>query len=154
MGINTLQNTISKDNGFSLIELLIAISVMALGMLAAASMQYSAVRNNATGNTSTQATMLAEATMEMLKNQDIDSTALTVGDYVDPTRVDASGNPGGIYNRNWHIDSLGTSSRRISVIVEWTKFGSTRPGKNIPAHEIRPYSDKEPDAPFSRVYIG
>jgi prepilin-type N-terminal cleavage/methylation domain-containing protein len=126
MGIQKLQNTISKDNGFSLIELLIAISVMAFGMLAAASMQYSAVRNNTTGNTSTQATMLAKATMEMLKNQDIDSTALAVGDYVDPTLVDASGNPGGIYNRNWHIDSLGTSSRRIRVTVEWTKFGTTR----------------------------
>ena len=70
--------------------------------------------------------MLAKATLEMLKNQDIDSTALAVGDYVDPTLVDASGNPGGIYNRNWQIGLLGTSARRISVTVEWTKFGSTR----------------------------
>lgn len=126
MGIRKLQNTINKENGFSLIELLIAMSVMALGMLAAASMQYSAVRNNTTGNTATQATMLAKATLEMLKNQDIESTVLTVGDYFDPAPVDASGNPGGIYNRTWRIDPLGTSSRRISVTVEWTKFGSTR----------------------------
>jgi type IV pilus assembly protein PilV len=126
MEIKTIQDTINKDNGFSLIELLIAMSVMALSILAAASMQYSAVRNNTTGNTSTQATMLAKATLEMLKSQDIDSTALAVGDYVDPTPVDASGNPGGIYNRNWRIDPLGTSSRRISVTVEWTKFGTTR----------------------------
>ena len=126
MRIKNLQNTFNKNNGFSLIELLIAMSVMALGMLAAASMQYSAVRNNTTGNTSTQATMLAKATMEMLKNQDIDSTALAVGDYVDATRVDANGNPGGIYDRNWRVDPLGASSRRISVTVEWTKFGSTR----------------------------
>ena len=48
MGIEKLQNTISKDSGFSLIELLIAMSVIAIGMLAAASMQYSAVRNNTT----------------------------------------------------------------------------------------------------------
>jgi type IV pilus assembly protein PilV len=126
MRIKKLQNISNKNSGFSLIELLIAMSVMALGMLAAASMQYSAVRNNSTGNTSTQATMLAKATLEMLKNQEIDSTALAVGDYVDATRVDANGNPGGIYNRNWRIDPLGTTSRRISVTVEWTKFGSTR----------------------------
>jgi type IV pilus assembly protein PilV len=126
MGLKRHQNNIKKDNGFSLIELLIAMSVMALGMLAAASMQYSAVRNNTTGNTATQATMLAKATLEMLKSQDIDSAALAVGDYADSTRVDASGNPGGIYNRNWRIDPLGTTSRRISVTVEWTKFGSTR----------------------------
>ena len=126
MRLKKLTNTIAENSGFSLIELLIAISVMAIGMLAAASMQYSAVRNNTTGNTSTQATMLAKSTLEMLKNQDIDSAALAVGDYVDSTPVDANGNPGGIYSRNWRIDPLGASSRRVSVTVEWTKFGSTR----------------------------
>jgi len=126
MGSKKSKNIIKKDKGFSIIELLIAMSIMAIGMLAAASMQYSAVRNNTTGNTSTQATMLAKATLEMLKSQDIGSTALAVGDYEDPTGVDAGGNPGGIYNRNWRIDSLGASSRRVMVTVEWTKFGSTR----------------------------
>lgn len=113
-------------NGFSLIEMLIAMCVLAIGMLAAASLQYSTVRNNTTGNTATQANMLAKATIEMLKSQNIESTTLAVGDYVDPSPVDASGNPGGIYNRTWRIDPLGTSTRRISVTVAWTKFGSTR----------------------------
>jgi len=117
---------VTGDSGFSLIELLIAMCVLAIGMLAAASMQYSAVRNNTTGNTATQANMLAKATLEMLKSQDIESSALAVGDYVDPSPVDASGNPGGIYNRTWRIDPLGASTRRISVTVAWTKFGSTR----------------------------
>ena len=89
-------------------------------------MQYSTVRNNTTGNTATQANSLAKAQLEMLKNQDIASTALAVGDYVDPTPVDANGNPGGIYNRSWRIDPLGTSARRIRVTVEWTKFGRSR----------------------------
>ncbi len=126
MRIRRIQKVAQNDRGFSLIELLIAMCVMALGMLAAASMQYSAVRNNTTGNTSTQANMLAKATLEMLKGQDIESTALAVGDYVDPSPVDADGNPGGIYNRSWRIDPLGASTRRISVTVAWTRFGSTR----------------------------
>ena len=126
MGIQIIRNSFKKQNGFSLIEMLIAMSVLAFGMLAAASMQYSTVRNNTTGNTSTQANSLAKAQLEMLKNQDIGSTALAVGDYVDPSPVDASGNPGGIYNRSWRIDPLGTSARRIRVTVVWTKFGSTR----------------------------
>ena len=117
---------LKSDNGFSLIEMLIAMCVLAIGMLAAASLQYSAVRNNTTGNTATQANMLAKATIEMLKSQNIESTTLAVGDYVDPSPVDASGNPGGIYNRTWRIDPLGASTRRISVTVAWTKFGSTR----------------------------
>ncbi|MDJ0985096.1 MAG: prepilin-type N-terminal cleavage/methylation domain-containing protein [Desulfobacterales bacterium] len=126
MRIRRIHKVAQNDRGFSLIELLIAMCVMALGMLAAASMQYSAVRNNTTGNTSTQANMLAKATLEMLKGQDIESTALAVGDYVDPSPVDADGNPGGIYNRSWRIDPLGASTRRISVTVAWTRFGSTR----------------------------
>jgi type IV pilus assembly protein PilV len=126
MGNQRIQNTFKKENGFSLIEMLIAMSVLAFGMLAAASMQYSTVRNNTTGNTATQANSLAEAQLEMLKNQDIQSTALAVGDYVDPTPIDANGNPGGIYNRSWRIEPLGTSARRIRVTVEWTKFGRSR----------------------------
>jgi type IV pilus assembly protein PilV len=126
MGNQRIQNTFKKENGFSLIEMLIAMSVLAFGMLAAASMQYSTVRNNTNGNTATQANSLAEAQLEMLKNQDIQSTALAVGDYVDPTPIDANGNPGGIYNRSWRIEPLGTSARRIRVTVEWTKFGRSR----------------------------
>ena len=126
MGLRKIQNRFEKEKGFSLIELMIAMSVMALGMLAAASMQYSAVRNNTTGNTATQANMLAKAQLEMLKNQDIESAALAVGDYNDPTSVDQNGNPGGIYNRSWRIDPLGASARRIRVTIDWTKFGNTR----------------------------
>ena len=126
MGLQRIQNTIKKESGFSLIEMLIAMSVLAFGMLAAASMQYSTVRNNTTGNTATQANSLAKAQIEMLKNQDIASTALAVGDYVDSTPIDANGNPGVIYNRSWRIDPLGTSARRIRVTVEWNKFGRTR----------------------------
>lgn len=121
-----VQSRFKNEKGFSLIELMIAMSVMALGMLAAASMQYSAVRNNTTGNTATQATMLAKAQLEMLKNQDIESATLAVGDYFDPSPVDAYGNPGGIYNRSWRIDQLGTSARRVRVTVQWTKFGDSR----------------------------
>ena len=126
MQTQIIRTTVKTQKGLSLIELLIAMSVLALGMLAAASMQYSAVRNNTTGNVNTQAAMLAEAQLEILKNQDIDSAALAPGDYSDPTPIDENGNPGGIYNRSWRIDPLGASARRIRVTVQWTKFGDPR----------------------------
>ena len=121
-----IRKTLKQAKGFSLIELLIAMSVMAIGMLAAASMQYSAVRNNTQGNVSTQASMLAKAQLEMLKNQNIGSAVLLPGDYNDPSPIDENGNPGGIYNRSWRIDPLGTAARRIRVTVAWTKFGQPR----------------------------
>ena len=126
MGTGKNHKSQNKENGFSLIEMLIALSVMAFSLLAAASLQYSAVRNNTTGNTATQATMLAKAQLEMLKNQNIDSGVLFAGTYSDATPIDANGNPGGIYNRSWSIANLGTWARRITVTVQWTKFGHTR----------------------------
>ena len=48
----------SSQSGFSLIEVLIAMGILALSMLAAASMQFSSIRNNASGNMVPQANML------------------------------------------------------------------------------------------------
>lgn len=121
-----IRKTLKEAKGFSLIELLIAMSVLAIGMLAAASMQYSAVRNNTQGNVSTQAGMLARAQLEMLKSQNIGSADLLPGDYTEASPIDENGNPGGIYNRSWRIDPLGTAARRIRVTVQWTKFGEPR----------------------------
>jgi prepilin-type N-terminal cleavage/methylation domain-containing protein len=115
--------TVFRDNqkGFSLVELLIALAILALAMLAAASMQFGSIRNNASGNMVTQANMLAKSKMEELKNT-ADLTALTSGG---DTGIDAAGQAGGIYNRSWTIESLGTTARRITVTVQWTKGSRT-----------------------------
>ena len=95
----------SNAGGFSLIELIIAMAILAFGMLAAASMQYSAIKNNTNGNIYTQASDVW---------------------YSDPTLINANEGPGGIYNRQWLIQALGTQARRITVRVEWTRLGDTR----------------------------
>ncbi len=114
--------------GFSLIELIMALAILAFGMLAAASMQYSAIKNNTNGNIYTQANMLAKSKLEYLKNLDIDSAELVASDdwYSDPTLINENEQPGGIYNRQWLIQALGTQARTITVRVEWTRLGDTR----------------------------
>ncbi|MGE5255049.1 MAG: hypothetical protein ACM3KE_00150 [Hyphomicrobiales bacterium] len=68
--------------------------------------------------------MLAKAQLENLKNQDVDLLAAG-GPYQDPNNpVNANGQPGGIYNRSWTIDNLGTGARRITVTVQWNRRGA------------------------------
>ena len=111
-----------KQSGFSLIEVLIAMAILAISLLAAATMQVSSIRNNASGNMVTQANMLAKAQMEVLKNT-ADVTTLADGAE---NNIDADGQPGGIYNRSWMVTNMGTTARRITVTVEWTKRGLSR----------------------------
>ena len=112
----------SSQNGFSLIEILIAMAILALSMLAAASMQFGSIRNNASGNMVTQANMLAKAQMEVLKNT-ADVTTLADGLQ---NNIDANGQPGGIYNRSWSVSNLGSTARRITVTVQWSRRGKSR----------------------------
>ena len=112
---------LETEKGFSLLETMIAIAILAVGMLAAATMQYRAVQNNTKGNVLTQANMLAKAQLESLKGQDL--VDIPAGTYSDPTSLDAEGQPGGIYNRSWTITNLGDSSRRITVTVQYQRMG-------------------------------
>jgi type II secretion system protein I len=115
-----------KNRGFTLIEVLIAMAIFAIGILAVASMQLSNTKNNTTGNITTQATMLARQKLEELKTVG-DVTTLSNG--TDPNNpLDAEGNTGGIYNRQWNVSNPlgGNTSRRIAVTVSWDRRGQNR----------------------------
>ena len=115
--------------GFSFIELLIAMGILSMGMLAAVSMHFGSARNNTKGNIYTQANMLAKTQLENLKNQDVD-LLVPGGPVQDPNNpVNAEGQPGGIYNRSWTIDNLGAEARRITVTVQWNRGG--KPGSVV-----------------------
>ncbi len=116
---------ISTDpKGYTLIEVLMAMAILSIGILAIASLQISAVHNNGMGNLITQATMLAQGKMESLKSTG-NVAALTDGS---DTNIDHYGDPGGIFNRSWTISNPlgGSSSRQIEIAVQWNKRGVNR----------------------------
>jgi len=104
------------DSGFTLIEVLIAMAIFSIGILAVGSMQLWNIKNNTTGNITTEATMLARQKIEELKTvQDV--TTLTDGNETV-----------GIYSRGWTIATPlgGSTSRQITVTVSWNRRGQNR----------------------------
>ena len=69
------------QHGFTLIEVLIAITLLTVGILAAAGMQISALGGNSLASRVTQASTLAGSTIEQLMSLDYDNPLLadTVG---------------------------------------------------------------------------
>jgi Tfp pilus assembly protein PilV len=111
----------TNAHGFSLIDVLIGMSILSIGILAVARMQISTVRNTTNGNTITEAVMLAQQKMEELKSvQDVTTLANEV-----ENGLEADGTAGaGIYNRTTTITvpdvSLAANSREVQVQVQWT----------------------------------
>jgi prepilin-type N-terminal cleavage/methylation domain-containing protein len=117
---------VRNNRGFTLIEILIAVAIFSIGILAVAKLQLWNVKNNTTGNITTMATMLGRAQLEDLKGV-ADVTTLTDG--ADPNNpVDADGNPGGIFTRTWTVTNPlgGSITRRIDVTVSWNRRGQDR----------------------------
>ncbi len=99
-----VQPRLSAQGGFTLIEVLIGVSIFAIGMLAVARMQMLTVRNTTVGNVTSQATMLAHQKMEELKT-------MAFADLINEVEnnIDEEGNAGGVYNRTTTIDDTGCS---------------------------------------------
>lgn len=116
-----VQPRLSAQGGFTLIEVLIGISIFAIGLLAVARMQYATVRNTTVGNITSQATMLAHQKMEEIKAT---SFADLPASPENEPNLDADGNPGGIYNRTTIISApldadLALHAREVEVQVQW-----------------------------------
>jgi prepilin-type N-terminal cleavage/methylation domain-containing protein len=118
------------QDGFTLIELMIAMAILGMGMVAAVSMHFGTARNNTNGNIITQANMLAKTQLETLKSLNI--AGLVQGgpfpstDLSSIPLISPDGQNGGIFRRYWTIENLGTDARRITVTVEWGRLGSQR----------------------------
>ena len=130
------QPRLASEGGFTLIEVLIGISIFAIGILAVARMQMITVRNTTVGNLTSQATMLAHQKMEELK-----TTAFA--DLINEVEnnIDEDGNAGGNYNRTTTITTpaapLDAHARQIQVQVQWNAAhgGNRTIAVNSPTYE-------------------
>jgi type IV pilus assembly protein PilV len=127
-----IQDHNTRQGGFTLIEVLIAIVILTFGLLAVGSMQISAIRGNFMGGNTSIALSLASEKMEDLLNKDFndaeldDTNTSNNSNLSSITAVDRQeslseeGGAGTFYRRIWNIANQNSpSSKSVMVIVTW-----------------------------------
>jgi len=114
-----------KQVGFTIIEVLVAIVVLVVGLLAIANNTISVTRGNRISATYTTAINLAQKKMEEIKAQSSFSNVTNIPDPNNP--ITATGASGGIFTRTWSIsNSTESDLKQVDVTASWTEYGVTR----------------------------
>jgi len=111
-----------KENGFTLLEVLIALLIFSIGLLAAASMQMTSIRGNNHSAALTEASYWALGHMERLMSLPFTAGDLAAGNHPDPPLTDS------IYTITWNVadDVTTNNTKTINVTVAWTERGAAK----------------------------
>lgn len=103
-----------KEKGFTLLEVMIALGILAVGILAIISMHIAATQANAHAVTFTNALLAAQSRIEYLLMEDFDN--ITNPD--DPeTHADMDVIPQG-YTLEWEVEDISSDLKKIKVTVK------------------------------------
>jgi len=135
MTITTIQTFEKKrgDTGFTLIEVLMALAIFTIGILAIGSLQVAAINGDSTARFSTEAAVLAQDTLEQLISLQLDPDAAQLPAEF---RNDLNGDPSrgfldetGKYTVDWNVSPLHTPMNNavtINMTVSWNERGRTK----------------------------
>ena len=109
-----------RQGGFTLIELLIALTILLIGISGIVALQITSMRGTAYSRHATEATVLAEDLMEVLRTVPISTLMVPDTDKVDAQGMEDSE---GAYTRAWDIAWNGDLGD-LEVRVTWFERGS------------------------------
>ena len=132
-----------NQQGFSLIEALIALVVISVGLLALGAMQIGAMKANTVAQSRTVAVSMAQSQLDFLRTLSFDSDLLKDrdssntldagygnGDTPDAVITDATGPNGQTFQVFWNVieDTPVVDTRTIRLFVTWEdqKFGPSK----------------------------
>ena len=118
-----MKKIIADNKGFSLIEAMVAIAIIAVGVMAMYSLQIGSVNSNSHGNRITISTDLAADKIEEIMALNYTDADLTTGLHTE-TGQDAS-TINWTVNPSWTTDPLLANSKKITVSVTTGKDTST-----------------------------
>ena len=117
-------NLLKDKVGFSLVEVLIAIFLLSIAIMAMATLQSRGIHSNNLANRTTEAATLAQFKLEEF----IHRTSATAGETFaagttqDPDNpIDEMGDAGGIFTRSWTFtnDSPVPNAQELVITVTW-----------------------------------
>jgi prepilin-type N-terminal cleavage/methylation domain-containing protein len=120
-----LEKSNRKQEGWTLIEVLVAVVILCVGLLAVGTMQISAIRGNFMGGNTSIALTLASQKMEDLFNKNYTDAALANGAHTEQVSDSGVVAAGGFYRRDWTIADTVTGAsnwpmmKEIAVTVTW-----------------------------------
>jgi prepilin-type N-terminal cleavage/methylation domain-containing protein len=105
-----------KSKGFTLIEVLISLVILAISLLALAGLMTTTTKNNSVGGRLTEAATLAQDKLEELRAVSWDNIPLNQTNDTPVTR------PGIQYDRTWiaRLNATNADIKEIEITVRWT----------------------------------
>lgn len=110
--------SMKNEKGFSLLELLVAITVLAVGLLGIAGLQGNSIKRNVSAMRNTEAIALLEDKIEEYRSKPFDSIA------AEPTQTGLGAD--GIFNRTCTVQDgvpIPGSTKTVTVEVSWADPG-------------------------------
>ena len=114
-----MSKAIRKPKGFTLIEVMAGLIILAIGLLGIATMQITSIKGGYFSSNVTQATIFAQDKLEYLKSLSYNDSNLNSGQHNEGTIS------GTIFSRVVNVvDDVGNSIKTITVTVQWTDRGN------------------------------
>jgi prepilin-type N-terminal cleavage/methylation domain-containing protein len=127
----------NSQRGFTLLEVMIALALFAVGLTALSGMQLHAMRGGNSGRHATHAGAVAEGSMEQLQRLTWSQLTPTAGWSAAVTRNNTvQGSVEKVYTVDWRItDLVADWTRTIDVRVQWNEPG--RPNRSVVLTSVR-----------------